>query len=237
MAIITNPIVTISPSVVSAAISGTTAASASTATAKTDATKAADTYNQFLKLLTTQLQHQDPTAPLDTNQFTQQLVQFSQVEQQLKSNAKLDTLIANTGAASQVGALLGYVGLTATVNSPQATLASGGSASWTVTSPSAVQNANVVILDASGNQVASYKQNLTSGAQAIVWDGTNASGAASPAGSYSIKVTGTNSAGTSFSATTTTKVKITGVDTSSGTANLIAGNLSFTPAQVIAVSQ
>ena len=51
-------------------------------------------FSTFLNLLTTQLKNQDPTSPMDTNQFTQQLVMYSQVEQQIQSNSNLKTLIA-----------------------------------------------------------------------------------------------------------------------------------------------
>ena len=56
-----------------------------------DNTEIASNFTQFLQLLTTQLQNQDPLSPMDTNQFTQQLVEFAQVEQQLKSNDSLQS--------------------------------------------------------------------------------------------------------------------------------------------------
>jgi len=59
---------------------------------KTTASKASlsQDFDDFLQLLTTQLQNQDPLNPMDSNEFTNQLVQFSQVEQQINSNQKLD---------------------------------------------------------------------------------------------------------------------------------------------------
>ena len=54
----------------------------------------AQNFDTFLTLLTTQLKNQNPLEPLDTNQFTSQLVQFAQVEQQLKSNDQLATLVS-----------------------------------------------------------------------------------------------------------------------------------------------
>ena len=242
MAIVSNPIATVSKSVVAAAVNGTTTLSAAPKTSGsapssiTGAKGIADNFNQFLSLLTTQLQHQDPTAPLDTNQFTQQLVQFSQVEQMLKSNAKLDTIASNTGSSSQISSLLGYVGLNATIQSAQSIL-SGGKAVWTVNAPGAAQNANVTISDESGTQVATYTQSLKAGDQAMTWDGLNATGVKMPDGIYSIKVTGVNSAGSSFTASTKISTQISGIDSSSGTATLIAGGLSFKPDQVIAVSR
>ena len=66
-------------------------------------------FNTFLKILTTQLQNQDPTSPMDTNQFTQELVEFSGVEQQLNTNSLLQQLVTASGAGG-VKSLLGYVG-------------------------------------------------------------------------------------------------------------------------------
>jgi len=72
-------------------------------------TKAAETYNQFLILLTTQLQNQDPLDPMESAEFTNQLVQFSQVEQQILGNQKMDTLVQQTNS-NQMGQSLSYIG-------------------------------------------------------------------------------------------------------------------------------
>ena len=240
MAIITKPQPTISRAVVIAAQTNTTTSTSSSGTTgtatTTDSKGLASNFNQFLSLLTTQLQHQDPTAPLDTNQFTQQLVEFSQVEQQLKTNSKLDTLIAQSGGSNQLNSLLGYVGLTATVNSPSAEL-SGGHAVWTLNAPSQTTAASVVIADAAGNQVASFTQQLSAGKQTIDWDGTTSSGTTAPNGSYQIQVTAKDSRGNPVAVSTTTDVTITGIDSSSGTPTLLASGLSFTPDQIIAVTR
>ncbi len=78
------------------AVTSATSASTNTATASNavDNTMIASNFTTFLQLLTTQLKNQNPLDPLDTNQFTQQLVQFAQVEQQMKSNDQLSTLIS-----------------------------------------------------------------------------------------------------------------------------------------------
>src|SRR5215831_7548991 len=59
-----------------------------------DKTEIASNFTTFLQLLTTQLKNQNPLDPLDTNQFTQQLVEFAQVEQQMKSNDQLTSLVS-----------------------------------------------------------------------------------------------------------------------------------------------
>src|ERR1700730_11318766 len=106
-----------------------TAASASTSTTSGTAASVASNYTTFLKMLTTQLQNQDPLSPVDTNQFTQELVQFSQVEQQLQTNSQLGTLIS-LQQANQATAALSFVGKTVTFNSQTAQM-SNGQASWT----------------------------------------------------------------------------------------------------------
>src|SRR5271165_3611479 len=92
--------------------SSTPAASTSpSTTATTAAASVAQNYTTFLKMLTTQLQNQDPLSPVDANQFTQELVQFSQVEQQLQTNSQLGTLVS-LEQANQSTAALSFVGKT-----------------------------------------------------------------------------------------------------------------------------
>src|ERR1700693_2587700 len=128
---------TINPGVTSTVTAATTAMPASAAAASpVDKNTIASTCTQFLQLLTTQLKNQNPLDPLDTNQFTQQLVQFAQVEQQLKSNDQLNTLVALEKSA-QATTALAYVGSTVAVDGSTAPLANG-SATWNlnVTKPS-----------------------------------------------------------------------------------------------------
>src|SRR5262245_1874655 len=93
----------------------------------------ANNFTAFLQLLTTQLKNQNPLDPLDTNQFTQQLVQFAQVEQQLKSNDQLATLVALQKTAQSTAALE-FVGQNVAVDGSTAKLANG-SATWTLNVP------------------------------------------------------------------------------------------------------
>src|SRR3954453_18791008 len=93
----------------------------------------AGNFQTFLTLLTTQLKNQNPLDPLDTNQFTQQLVQFAQVEQQLKQNEQLTTLISIEKSAQQTTALA-YVGSTVAVDGQTAKLANN-QATWSFQAP------------------------------------------------------------------------------------------------------
>src|SRR2546423_6890947 len=113
-------------------VSGTTPLPAKDASGATINSTAGSTlagnFQTFLTLLTTQLQNQNPLDPLDTNQFTQQLVQFAGVEQQLKTNASLSQLVSlqQTTQATQA---LGFVGKTAVVDGATATMTSSA-ATW-----------------------------------------------------------------------------------------------------------
>src|SRR5258706_10792171 len=82
----------------------------------------AKNFNTFLELLTTQLKNQNPLQPLDTNQFTQQLVQFAQVEQQINMNTSLGTMIS-LQQATQTSAAMGFLGTTVPVDGNTAKLA------------------------------------------------------------------------------------------------------------------
>src|SRR6201992_1328356 len=91
------------------------AAASSGASSGTDAmAQLSGNFNTFLTLLTTQLKNQDPTSPMDSNQFTQQLVEFSQVEQQINTNTNLQTLITQ-GQSNGTAMTTGYLGKTVTV--------------------------------------------------------------------------------------------------------------------------
>ena len=120
-------------------VSGTTpqassSSSSSSSLSSTTGATLAGNFQTFLTLLTTQLQNQNPLDPLDTNQFTQQLVQFAGVEQQLKTNDSLSQLVTlqQTTQATQA---LGFVGKTALVDGTTGTM-TNSSATWHLNVPS-----------------------------------------------------------------------------------------------------
>src|ERR1700754_5003962 len=110
---------TMPTTVVSATSTPSSSSSSSSSSSTTTTTGIADNFQTFLTLLTTQLQNQNPLDPLDTNQFTQQLVQFAGVEQQLKSNDQLKSLVDLEKSAQATQALI-YVGNTVAVDGSKA---------------------------------------------------------------------------------------------------------------------
>ena len=135
-------------------VSGVSSSSSSSGGIASDTSTIAGNFDTFLSLLTTQLQNQDPLDPLDTNEFTSQLVQFSSVEQQLKTNSYLQNLVQST-QNSQNNAAVSYIGKQVTSSGVDADL-KNGAATWNFNLPQAA-NVTVTIKDSSGNQV--YTEN------------------------------------------------------------------------------
>ena len=184
------------------------------------------TYSQFLTLLTTQLKHQDPTSPMDTSQFTSQLVSFSQVEQQLKTNASLSQLVTLAGN-NQTSLGLSYIGLNVNTQGNQFGFDPSKNASVTVgynLSASAASN-TINVLDSSGNVVYATAGSLNSGANSFTWNGVESNGTKAPAGTYTVQVTALDATKNPVSVTTQVPGTVTGMQTASdGTVELVIGS-------------
>jgi flagellar basal-body rod modification protein FlgD len=203
----TSPVPTTTPSVTSAITSSTTGTTASTT--GVDKNTIAGNFQTFLTLLTTQLKNQNPLDPLDTNQFTQQLVQFAQVEQQLKSNDQLSTLVSLQQTA-QATAALNFVGETVGVAGATAPL-SNGKATWNLSVPKPA-TANITITNATGQTVYTGSQTMNAGNQPFVWDGKDASGLQWPDGNYTISVTAQDATGQAVSVPTEIEAVVDSAD-------------------------
>jgi len=196
----------------------------------------AGNFNTFLTLLTTQLQNQDPLDPLDTNQFTQQLVEFASVEQQVNMNSNLQTLISMQQTSQSLQALQ-LVGSTVTVNSNTAALsnATGSPATWTFSSPSPATG-NVTITNASGQVVLTGSISLTAGNQTYAWNGKGNNGLTWPDGNYTLSIQATGANGQAVSVTTEVQGKVTGVDTSKSPPQITVGGQSYPISAVQSIS-
>lgn len=166
--------------------------------------------NTFLTLLTTQLKYQDPMDPMDTAEFTNQLVQYSAVEQSIQTNEKLDTLlsmsIANLGAQA-----VSYIGKTAQVLGDVMPL-EGGKAKATYTLDKDVLSATITVKDMNGNIVYTESVDKTAGTHEFTWDGKDKDGNQLEDGAYQISVSTTVGSGeTNAQVTTTVFGRVTGV--------------------------
>ncbi len=199
----------------------TTSATSSTSSAATTQTgsnaslaQLGGNFDEFLQLLTTQLQNQDPLDPMDTNSFTQELVEFTGVEQQVDMNTNMQTLISLQQTSTDVQALQ-LVGSTVTVSGTSATLsnATNSPATWTLNSPSAA-TANITITNSSGQTVYSGTTALNAGTQTYTWSGNGTNGTTWPDGNYTLAINATGANGQSVSVSTQVQGTVTAVNTS-----------------------
>ena len=182
----------------------------------TDRTTLADNFNTFLVLLTSQLQNQDPLSPMDSTQFTQQLVQFSQVEQQIRTNEQLEGLVGQYQAAS-AGAALSYLGKDAIIDADDTYLAGGG-ANWAYSLPEAASDLTINVKDATGRTIYTTTTAARgSGEHLFTWDGTKTNGGVAADGVYTLEVEAKNSSATDIDASIRVRETIMGVDFSGTT--------------------
>jgi flagellar basal-body rod modification protein FlgD len=191
----------------------------------------AGNFQSFLTLLTTQLQNQNPLDPLDTNQFTQQLVEFAGVQQQLNTNDSLATLVSLQQTAQSTQAL-GFVGKTAVVNGSTAALASGGTATWELNVPSA-SDVNITIASSTGQTVFTGTYSVAAGNnQPFSWNGQGNDGTQWPAGNYAMTATAKDSSNNSVAVTTQIQGVVTSVDLTQSPPLLTIGGKTYTVSQI-----
>lgn len=185
-------------------------------------TSIAQNFDAFLLLLTTQLKNQSPLEPLDTNQFTQQLVQFASVEQQLKSNETLNALLTSA-KSSTASTAADFVGMTVTADGSTAPLAKGR-AEWMVKPARDVAQATFTIKDKTGSVVATQTRALAAGDQTFSWDGRTSTGALALEGDYTLTVTGRDVAGQTVAVKTEVAGRVDAVDLSGSGPVLVIGS-------------
>lgn len=198
--------------------STTSSSTSSTSSARTSLTS---NFQTFLTLLTTQLQNQDPTSPMDSNTFTQQLVEYSQVEQQIDTNTKLDSLISLSSNQSSTLAM-SYLGKNVTLSDGTGQLSSS-SATWAYTLDSAATSTTLTVKDSNNNVVYSTTGDKASGTHTLTWDGKGTSGTTEADGLYTLTVSATDSAGKAITTSVASTAKVTGVDMSGSSPKLVIG--------------
>jgi flagellar basal-body rod modification protein FlgD len=191
-------------------------------------------FDTFLTLLTTQLQNQDPLNPMDSNQFTQQLVEFSQVEQQIKTNSQLSTMITNQAGSEAISAQ-SLVGQTIQYNGSQAVL-QNGQANFSYTLPSNASAVSISIQDASGNTVYAGSGQTKAGTYNFTWNGQNSSGQQLPDGGvYTVKIQAVDANNNPITATTTATGVVTGVSVNNNVATFDVSGIQVPMNQLITI--
>jgi flagellar basal-body rod modification protein FlgD len=183
-------------------------------------TRLADSEQTFMKLLTTQLRNQDPLSPMDSTQFTQQLVQMTSVEQQIYGNQLLENLVGQGGG--NLTNSVGLIGRQITAQSAHAGL-SGGHADWAYNLPTSAGDATVEVLDSSGRVVRTVAGQTAAGSHTFTWDGKNDAGQTQPDGDYTLLVAAHGADGQPIAATTYVTGVVSAVQTVNGATQLTVG--------------
>ena|SRR5579863_8792492 len=214
-----------------------TTSTAASSTATTGMQSLAGNFDTFLQLLTTQLQNQDPLDPLDTNQFTQQLVEFASVEQQVNMNTNLQTLISLQQTTEATSALQ-FLGSTVTASGNTATLsnATGSPATWSLNA-AAPATANITITNSSGQTAFTGTTTLNAGTQTFSWSGQGNSSVIWPDGNYTMTISATGANGQPVTVSTQVQGVVTGVNLSQNPPLLTVGGQNIALSQIQSISR
>jgi flagellar basal-body rod modification protein FlgD len=217
----------------SAATSGLPTTSTSSASSTAALSSLANNYTTFLTLLTTQLQHQDPSSPMSSDSFTSELVQFAGVEQQVETNSKLSSLISlnESGQLSADSALVGSQATASSTTLPlqnsSATLNYNGSSGQTVA---------IAVSNSAGTIVKDDLVTASNGTNTWTWDGTDNKGNKLADGAYSVAVKTMDSAGNTSDVPFTVTGTITGIQTGTNDMQVQMGGATIPMSQLINVS-
>src|SRR6266700_347910 len=211
-----------------------TNAAASSSTQTNLNNQIAGNFNSFLQLLTTQLQNQNPLDPLDTNQFTQQLVQFASVEQQMNMNTQLQTLVALQQTAQSTQALA-FVGSTVTVKGATAPL-TNGQAQWTFNPPSPA-TATFTVSDVTGQTVFSETGTVQPGSQPFTWNGIDSNNHQWADGNYTLTITAKDANNQSVAIPTQIVGVVDSVDLTQNPPMLSIGGQNYLVSQILKVNK
>ena len=214
-------------------VSAVTANTPAATTTSQDAASLTGNYSMFLNLLTSQIKNQDPLSPMDTTQWTNQLVQYSSVEQQLKANQYLAQIAAGSGAS--MSNAVAYIGKTVTASTDTATLANG-SASWDYNLAGAASKVTLTVKNNNGDVVYQTAGETGTGDHTFDWDGTAATGNKLTSGDYTLSITSTDAAGNGIDNTVGISGVVNSAEESNGTVMLTVGNTRVPLSDITGVS-
>ncbi len=194
-----------------------------------------DTYNNFLLLLTKQLQNQDPLNPMDTAQFTEQLVSFSAVEQQIQSNQRLEKLISLQSSTNAFGAV-SFLGNTVAVDSDRVSL-KDGAATFQYEIDHSATRAVLKVIDSRGQTVLVAEANRGIGTYNVDWNGKDVFGNQLPDGEYRVAVSYEDDQGQAYSAKITSFGIVDSTEITDGEVRLFIGSVGFPIDKVLRVTK
>jgi flagellar basal-body rod modification protein FlgD len=223
---------TVSPTTPSTGTNGSTATGATNAALQS----LGGNFDTFLQLLTTQLQNQDPLSPMDADSFTQELVEFASVEQQVNMNTNMQTLISMQQTTEATSALQ-LVGATVTIGGSTSNLSNATStpAQWSLTTASPATG-QVTITTSVGTTAYTGTVALSAGTQTYTWNGVGNNGQTWPDGTYTIAITATNANGQPVTVSTQQQGTVTAANLNTNPPTLTVNGQSVQISQITSLS-
>lgn len=218
---------------VSATSSATTATTTTSSSSKSSSSTL--TSSDFLNLLVSELQNQDPLNATSTTDLVNQLTSYANFSSQQSINSSLSSFSSSFSSLVTLNSV-NYIGHTVEAKTDTSTL-SNGSATFGYSLSSAASDVSITVKDSSGNTVYTGTGTGNAGSNSFTWDGKNSSGTQlTDGGQYTISVTATDSAGNSVLNYTTVTGTVTGIDTSTSTPSLTVNGVSVSAANIIGVT-
>lgn len=193
--------------------------------------------DEFMKLLMTQLAHQDPLSPMDSEAFVAQLAQFANVEQLQTANSSLGSLLVASASSNQLSAA-SLVGRDAVFRSDALVRQPNGQSSAIVRLPEDAPKVVAVVRDETGRAVRTMQlPGAAAGDLAITWDGKDDRGQVAAPGRYRLEVSASNAAGRALTVQTQQAGRVSGVSFANGYAELLVGGVRVKMPDVVEVKQ
>lgn len=208
-----------------------TATASSVSAADRSQTGLAQDFDQFLVLLTTQLQFQDPLDPIDSGQFTEQLISFTQVEQSITMNKNLEQLISQTKNAAMSNAV-GFLGTEVTIETDRAGLRNG-TAKWEYGLQTNAEEVKLVVKDATGKIVFEGTGDNKAGLHDFIWDAP----ANTPDGIYQLTISAESANGSNIQTAIFSKGTVEAIEILNGDVHLSVNGILTEASNIQAVKQ
>jgi flagellar basal-body rod modification protein FlgD len=217
-------------------VTGTTSSTSTAGGTTSTASRNSLGKDDFLKLLTAQLQNQDPLNPQDNSAFVAQLAQFSSLEQLQNVSGKLDTMLTAEATTNQLSTT-NLVGKAVLYKTDRVSLTQGQPTELQLSLDGNAASTMIVISNANGDVVRRLDAGARgAGTSTVTWDGRDASGNTLPTGDYLVSVSATGADGGKVSSAARTRGTITGVTFDAGVAKLLVGSATIPMSDVISIS-
>ncbi len=180
--------------------------------------------DDFMRIMITEMKHQDPTKPMDSDRMATQMAQITSVEQMKNVSNSIEKL-ADKSSASDRLAMSMMIGKSVTVDKSRFAHQKGTLSTINFDLPEAASKVKLVMMDERGEEVATRELDpMEAGANTYNWDGVNASNLQAPSGTYAIRIEAENKVGAKIKVDSITRENVVGVTFEGGEANFLIGN-------------